>query len=61
MCDGEEGDASILGRLEHASLHVYAHCTSALIQKGKSGSGVEEGREGGREGGEWVGRLGGGT
>ena len=53
MCDGEEGDASILGRLEHASLHVYAHCTGALIQKGKSGSGVE--------GGEWVGSLRGGT
>lgn len=34
VCDGEEGDAGILGSLENLSLHVNAHGAGTLIQQG---------------------------
>ena len=60
MCNGEEGDAHVLGRLEHASLHIYTHRTGAFIQEGKLGS-VGGGERRGGEGEEERGEEGGGT
>lgn len=37
MCDGEEGDAAVLGCLVDAGLGINAHRTGALVQESKPG------------------------
>lgn len=45
MCDGEQGDAGILGSLENFSLYVDAHSAGTLIQQGIFRSNAHRGQQ----------------